>query len=166
MRTSDLLLGLFYSYNSFLIFIALYNLTFFSFPALVLCLLWLTKHAVDSVRRLSAPSEVTGTYGGSVTVPCQYGLEYIDHTKYWCKGKVYELCHIVVKTPKNRLSNRSFIADDKTAGVVTVTMTSLRDEDEDKYWCVIAMQGRNIYTGVRLRISHTGMTHLGSQTLL
>lgn len=133
---------------------------FLYFAAPVFCLLWITKHAVDSVQ-LSAPERVTGAYGGSVTVSCQYDLQFREHTKYWCKGKTYELCNIVVKTPKNRGSKRSFIADDKETGVFTVNMTDLRKEDDGMYWCVIARKGRNIYTGVRLHVSDTGTLQIG-----
>ncbi|XP_045912304.1 CMRF35-like molecule 1 [Micropterus dolomieu] len=127
------------------------------FIAPLLCLFWLTKHAVDSAQ-LSAPGVVTAAYGGSVTVSCQYDHQFREYTKYWCKGRIYELCTIVVKTPKNRHSDRSSIADDKEAGVITVTMTSVRESDQDMYWCVIATPGRNVYTGVRLRVSHTVIT--------
>ncbi|XP_029292163.1 CMRF35-like molecule 3 [Cottoperca gobio] len=127
------------------------------FNASVLCLFWLTKHAVDSVQ-LSAPEVVTGAYGGSVTVRCQYDQKFRQYTKYWCRGPIYELCDIVVKTPRRQLSERSSIADDKKKGVFTVTMTSLREGDEDMYWCVIARSGRNVYSGVRLSVSHTVIT--------
>ncbi|XP_037627490.1 CMRF35-like molecule 1 isoform X2 [Sebastes umbrosus] len=130
----------------------------------VLCLFWLTKHAVDSAQ-LSAPDVVTGTYGGSVTVPCQYDHQFREYTKYWCKGPIYELCKIVVKTPKSRHSDRSSIADDKEAGVFTVTMMSLRESDKDMYWCVIARPGRNIFTGVRLRVSQAVITTTASTTV-
>nr|XP_033485940.1 CMRF35-like molecule 3 [Epinephelus lanceolatus] len=128
------------------------SLGFFNAP--VFCLFWLTKHAVDSAE-LSAPEVVTGVIGGSVTVHCQYDRQFRNYTKYWCKGQIYELCEIVVKTPKMRNSERHSIADDKEAGVFTVTMTSLRESDKDKYWCVIARHGRNTHTGVRLRISES-----------
>ncbi|XP_068996223.1 CMRF35-like molecule 1 isoform X2 [Embiotoca jacksoni] len=123
------------------------------FEAPVLCLLWLTKHTVDSVQ-LAAPRTVTAASGGSVTVPCQYDLQFKENTKYWCKGMVYELCTIVVKTPRARPHDRSSIVEDKEARVFTVTMTSLGESDEDWYWCVIARPGRNIYARVRLIISH------------
>lgn len=143
-----------------------YRMFFFSplFAAPVFCLLYFMKHSVDSVN-LFAPNEVVGTYGRSVKVTCQYNLRFKNYTKYWCKGRVYELCRIVVKTPKNRWSDRSSIADDRTAGAFTITTTSLRDSDDDVYWCVIATSGKNINTRVRLRISHTGMTHTGNPTL-
>ncbi|XP_076598071.1 CMRF35-like molecule 1 [Chaetodon auriga] len=133
MRTSGILLGFFH--------------------APVLCLFWLTKHAVDSVL-LSAPEVVTAAYGGSVTVSCQYDNQFRERTKYWCKGKIYEFCSIVAKTPRSRPCDKCSIVDDKRAGVFTVTMTSLTEKDEDMYWCVIARPGKNVYTGVTLRVSH------------
>ncbi|XP_031146322.1 CMRF35-like molecule 5 isoform X2 [Sander lucioperca] len=130
-----------------------------------LCLFWLTMHAVDSVQ-LSAPEVVTGAYGASVTVSCQYDLQFKEYTKYWCKGQLYELCSIVVATPKGQQSDRSSIADDKDAGVFTVTMTSLKESDQEMYWCVIARPGRNVYTGVRLRVSHTVITTTDTPLLI
>lgn len=121
--------------------------------------MFLTKRTVDSVQ-LSVPPEVTGTYSGSVMVSCQYDLQFKDNTKYWCKGPVYDICVIVVKTPRNRPNKRSFIVDDKDAGIFTVTMTALGDSDEDTYWCVISRSGRNVYTAVKLIISPAGMLQL------
>ncbi|CAN9516002.1 unnamed protein product [Ophioblennius macclurei] len=124
-----------------------------SSKALVVCFLWLTKQTVGSAR-LSAPSEVTGTYGGSVTVSCRYELRFRDNTKYWCRGQVYELCAIVVKTSWGQRIDRNSIVDDKESGVFTVTMTSLQESDKDMYWCVISRPGRNVFAGVRLHLSH------------
>lgn len=129
------------------------------FAAPALCLLWLPEHAADPAQ-LSAPKEVTVALGGSLSVSCRYDHKYRDHTKYWCKGKIYELCKIVVKTPRNRQSDTNFIADHKQERFFTVTMTSLRQRDEGKYWCVVATSGRNVHTGVTVRISHAGRTHL------
>ncbi|CAJ1084718.1 CMRF35-like molecule 3 [Xyrichtys novacula] len=145
MRTSRILLG------------------FFNAP--VLCLLWLTKHAVDSAE-LTAPGEVTGRYGGSVTVSCQYDRKLRNYTKYWCKGQVYERCSIVVKTPRSRDSDRISIQDDKKAGVFNVTMTSLSQSDEDMYWCVIARFGRNPHVGVRLKLTNTVLMTTTSTPLI
>ncbi|XP_034066931.1 CMRF35-like molecule 1 isoform X2 [Gymnodraco acuticeps] len=140
------------------------SLGFFNAP--FLCLFWLrAEHSVDSVR-LSAPEVVTGAYGGSLTVPCQYGHKYREYTKYWCRGPIYELCDIVVKTPRVRSSDRSSIADDKIAGVFTVTMSSLRESDEDTYWCVLARPGRNIYTGVRIHVSQPAIRTTTPTTIL
>lgn len=110
---------------------------------------------------LSAPEVVRAAYGGSVAVSCQYDREFRDNDKYWCKGTIYELCAIVVRTPWNQNSDRYSIADDKEAGIFTVTMTALRQSDEDTYWCVISRRGRNVHTGVNLFISKAGILQLG-----
>lgn len=145
------------------------HLCFLPFTAPLLCLFWLTKHAVASAQ-LSAPEVVTGAYGGSVAVPCQYDRQFRDNIKYWCRGPLYDLCQIVAETPRRRPEERGSIADDKEAGVFTVTMGSLREADNGKYWCVINRPGRDIHTGVKLLVSHTGehtaslcFTHPGNQ---
>uniref|UniRef100_A0A8C5FYW1 CMRF35-like molecule 7 n=1 Tax=Gouania willdenowi TaxID=441366 RepID=A0A8C5FYW1_GOUWI len=125
----------------------------------------ISKSTVDC-SLLSGPEVVKGTYSGSVTVACQYNLRYREYTKYWCKGPVYEICAIIVKTPKNRRNDRSFISDNKEAGVFTVTMTSLSESDTDMYWCVISRPGRNIYTRVKLLVSHEGKAQPFTTTLL
>ncbi|XP_014898863.1 CMRF35-like molecule 3 [Poecilia latipinna] len=122
-----------------------------------LCLLLLMKDKVDSVDLL-APEEVTTSPGGLVKVACQYDLQFKERPKYWCKGSVYELCRVLVKTTSRTQHDRYFIADDRAAGVFTVTMTSLVESDEDKYWCVISRYGRNVFKGVRLVITQTATT--------
>ncbi|KAG7521026.1 CMRF35-like molecule 3 [Solea senegalensis] len=67
---------------------------------------------------------------------------------------------------RNRPSDRCFIADDKEAGVFTVTMTGLQDSDDDLYWCVIAKGGLNIHTPVRLLVSHTVVTPTAFPTVV
>ncbi|AWP10340.1 putative CMRF35-like molecule 3 [Scophthalmus maximus] len=123
--------------------------------ATLLCLVWLKEPTLAS-GQLTAPDVVVAAAGGSVTVACRYGYGYRRHTKYWCKGPVYETCAILVKTPRNRPSDRASIVDNSKAGVFTVTMTSLRDDDEDVYWCVVATFGINPHTRVKLLVSHTG----------
>uniref|UniRef100_A0A3Q2Q9P8 CMRF35-like molecule 7 n=1 Tax=Fundulus heteroclitus TaxID=8078 RepID=A0A3Q2Q9P8_FUNHE len=123
----------------------------------VLCLLLPIKDTVDSVDLL-APEKVTATHNGSVKVACQYDLQFKRNTKYWCKGPIYDLCGILVKTPKNRPSDRFFIADDMEAGVFTITMTLIRESDEDVYWCVISRSGRNVYKHVKLVVTQAATT--------
>uniref|UniRef100_A0A3B3IKQ0 Immunoglobulin domain-containing protein n=1 Tax=Oryzias latipes TaxID=8090 RepID=A0A3B3IKQ0_ORYLA len=118
--------------------------------------LWSNKQRAGCVQ-LSAPEEVTGTRGGSLTVSCQYDLEFKDNPKYWCRGSVYELCRIVVRTPKKHINNRTFIADDNRVGIFNVTMSPLRKEDENVYWCVISRSGRNVFQRVTLRVSDAGI---------
>ncbi|PWA31642.1 hypothetical protein CCH79_00006563, partial [Gambusia affinis] len=115
------------------------------------------KNKVDSADLL-APEEVTASPGGLVKIACQYDLQFKERPKYWCKGSIYELCSILVKTTRKTQRDRFFIADDREAGIFTVTMTSLMESDEDKYWCVISRSGRNVYKSVRLVITQTATT--------
>ncbi|XP_035501368.1 CMRF35-like molecule 7 [Scophthalmus maximus] len=131
--------------------------------ATLLCLVWLKEPTLAS-GQLTAPDVVVAAAGGSVTVACRYGYGYRRHTKYWCKGPVYETCAILVKTPRNRPSDRASIVDNSKAGVFTVTMTSLRDDDEDVYWCVVATFGINPHTRVKLLVSHTVVTPTNNTT--
>ncbi|XP_023184522.1 CMRF35-like molecule 3 [Xiphophorus maculatus] len=123
----------------------------------VLCLLLLMKNKVDSVDLL-APEEVMAAPGGLVEIACQYDLQFKERPKYWCKGSIYELCRILVRTTRKTQHDRCSITDDREAGVFTVTMTSLMESDEDKYWCVISRSGRNVYKSVRLVITQTATT--------
>ncbi|KAF0035709.1 hypothetical protein F2P81_011021 [Scophthalmus maximus] len=118
--------------------------------ATLLCLVWLKEPTLAS-GQLTAPDVVVAAAGGSVTVACRYGYGYRRHTKYWCKGPVYETCAILVKTPRNRPSDRASIVDNSKAGVFTVTMTSLRDDDEDVYCFSIC-----IFKVTYLCLDHTG----------
>ncbi|XP_057686263.1 CMRF35-like molecule 3 [Corythoichthys intestinalis] len=121
------------------------------FNALLL-FIWLPKNSADP-DQLKAPSSIRAAYGESLTVPCWYDPKFRDYTKYWCRGAIYKLCKIVVKTPKQRYHERWSITDDKEAGKFIVTMTSLERSDEDMYWCVIARHGKNVFSGVKLIVS-------------
>lgn len=103
-----------------------------------------------------APRVVTAAYGESVTVLCQYNRQYLENTKYWCRGKIFDVCTVVVKTSKLQSNDRVSISEDKKAQVFSVTMTSLTDSDEGLYWCAIRIKGRDIHKAVWLNVSHTG----------
>ncbi|XP_077437097.1 CMRF35-like molecule 1 [Vanacampus margaritifer] len=121
------------------------------FKALFLFIFWLPKHSADPDQL----KVIRAAYGGSLVVPCHYDIQFRNSTKYWCRGPIYELCRIIAKTPKQRKNGRCSIADDKEAGVITVTMTALRRRDADMYWCVVARPGRNIFTAVKLIVFDT-----------
>ncbi|XP_077588781.1 CMRF35-like molecule 1 isoform X1 [Stigmatopora nigra] len=122
------------------------------YNALLVFILRLPKNSADPIQ-LKAPSFIQAAYGESLTVPCEYDSKFREYTKYWCRGPIYKLCKIVVKTPKQRYHERWSITDDKKAGKFIITMTSLRRTDADKYWCVIARHGKNIFSGVKLIVS-------------
>ncbi|XP_036413758.1 uncharacterized protein LOC118798429 [Colossoma macropomum] len=59
---------------------------------------------------------------------------------------------VKVSSEKNR-TDRFSLSDDAPAGVFTVTITDLREEDSGTYWCGEESLGSSIYTEVYLHVS-------------
>ncbi|XP_037638440.1 polymeric immunoglobulin receptor-like [Sebastes umbrosus] len=85
-------------------------------------------------------SEVSVKAGGSISIPCRYGSQYINHVKYLCKGKSWSKCSFVVRTDKPQNSGKFSISDDTNQTIFTVTIKDLTDEDTD-YWCAVEING-------------------------
>ncbi|KAF4075493.1 hypothetical protein AMELA_G00235000 [Ameiurus melas] len=91
---------------------------------------------------------VTGYRGRSVQINCSYDSGYEEYNKYLCRGK----CpyggnkDIPVHSGSPAEDTRFSLYDNTTAKVFTVTITDLRTEDGNTYWCVIQRTGPNIYT--------------------
>uniref|UniRef100_A0A674JLN6 Immunoglobulin V-set domain-containing protein n=1 Tax=Terrapene triunguis TaxID=2587831 RepID=A0A674JLN6_9SAUR len=47
---------------------------------------------------LTGPEAVSGLWGRSVSVPCQYHEGYQETPKYWCSGIIWQSCSKVVET--------------------------------------------------------------------
>ncbi|XP_074502133.1 uncharacterized protein LOC141773880 isoform X1 [Sebastes fasciatus] len=82
-------------------------------------------------------SEVSGKAGDSISIPCLYYLQHMNHVKYFCKGNHWSSCSDVVKTNQPSSSGKFSISDDKSRGIFTVTMKDLTDDDTDDYWCAV-----------------------------
>ncbi|XP_036317328.1 CMRF35-like molecule 8 [Pipistrellus kuhlii] len=104
-------------------------------PAALL-LLW-----VPGCLSLSGPRRVTGTVGGSLSVQCRYEEKYKDHNKYWCEEPctIFQRTKIVETTESERevRSDRVSIRDHPANLTFTVTLESLMEGDEGRYWCGI-----------------------------
>ncbi|KAM9395648.1 polymeric immunoglobulin receptor-like [Salvelinus alpinus] len=87
--------------------------------------------------RLSAVGYVSLQTGGSITFPCHYDLNHINHVKYWCKGLGWDVCSYVVRTDHPKSSGKTSISDDITQRIFTVTMTDLTSWDSENYRCVV-----------------------------
>ncbi|XP_006728183.1 CMRF35-like molecule 2 isoform X2 [Leptonychotes weddellii] len=89
---------------------------------------------------LTGPSSVTGTLGGSLSVPCQYEEGYQRHNKYWCRGEFGITCEKIVETKgeeKEERSGRVSIRDHADNFTFIVTMENLTTDDAGSYWCRI-----------------------------
>ncbi|XP_053472040.1 CMRF35-like molecule 5 isoform X2 [Ictalurus furcatus] len=101
-----------------------------------------------------AVTTVTGYRGRSVQIKCPYGSGYEKYNKYLCRGK----CpyggnkDIPVHSGSPAKDTRFSLYDNTTAKVFTVTITDLRTEDGNTYWCVIERTLRDSYTELRLLV--------------
>ncbi|XP_053472046.1 CMRF35-like molecule 5 isoform X3 [Ictalurus furcatus] len=101
-----------------------------------------------------AVTTVTGYRGRSVQIKCPYGSGYEKYNKYLCRGT----CpyggnkDIPVHSGSPAKDTRFSLYDDTTAKVFTVTITDLRTEDGNTYWCVIERTLRDSYTELRLLV--------------
>ncbi|XP_074502140.1 uncharacterized protein LOC141773884 [Sebastes fasciatus] len=80
-------------------------------------------------------NEVSVKAGDSISIPCLYDSQYMNHVKYLCKGYYRKFCSYAVKT--NQQNSQKFsVSDDKSQRIFTVTIKDLTDEDTD-YWCAV-----------------------------
>ncbi|KAA0719484.1 Natural cytotoxicity triggering receptor 2 [Triplophysa tibetana] len=79
--------------------------------------------------------------GGSLTIPCRYDTQYIQHKKYWCfsAGAAYNYCSILAHA--NETKGRVSVIDHPDQSLFTVTMTNLQDQDTGTYWCAVEIEG-------------------------
>uniref|UniRef100_A0A671NQR6 Si:ch211-114l13.12 n=1 Tax=Sinocyclocheilus anshuiensis TaxID=1608454 RepID=A0A671NQR6_9TELE len=86
---------------------------------------------------------VSGVTGKHLYIPCNYESELKSDVKFICKGSDPSLCEkSAVRVSSESHSNGRFsLSDNEPAGVFTVTITDLTEEDSGIYWCGAA-QGR------------------------
>uniref|UniRef100_A0A8C3IYB2 Uncharacterized protein n=1 Tax=Chrysemys picta bellii TaxID=8478 RepID=A0A8C3IYB2_CHRPI len=95
---------------------------------------------------LTGPEAVSGLWGRSVSVPCQYHEGYQETPKYWCSGITWQSCSKVVETTGSEAEvtrGRVSIRDNHTLRVFTVTMENLTLEDTGIYWCGINLRSKS-----------------------
>ncbi|KAK1172189.1 CMRF35-like molecule 3, partial [Acipenser oxyrinchus oxyrinchus] len=83
---------------------------------------------------------ITGSKGGSASVSCQYAQLYTEHVKYWCRGREWASCEILVRTDTPQTGGEKVsISDDKgkLPRFFTVTVRGLEKNDTGWYWCAI-----------------------------
>ncbi|XP_017538962.2 polymeric immunoglobulin receptor-like isoform X1 [Pygocentrus nattereri] len=99
--------------------------------------------------------QVFGRETLSVSIECSYRGESPESDgKFLCMGQQLASCDkggVKVSSEKNR-TGRFSLSDDAPAGVFTVTITDLREEDSGTYWCGEESFGSSIYTEVHLQV--------------
>ncbi|KAL6482327.1 hypothetical protein MHYP_G00104070 [Metynnis hypsauchen] len=100
--------------------------------------------------------QVFGRETLSVSIECSYRGESAESDgKFLCMGQQPASCDkggVKVSSEKNR-TGRFSLRDDAPAGVFTVTITDLREEDSGTYWCGEESFGSSIYNEVHLHVS-------------
>ncbi|XP_048051027.1 polymeric immunoglobulin receptor-like isoform X2 [Megalobrama amblycephala] len=89
--------------------------------------------------------------GGSVSISCQF---FRNHMRFFCRGDQLNICvRDGVRVSSNKRTNGRFsVTDETSAGVFTVNITDLTEEDSGKYWCAEESSGSFIFTEVHLRV--------------
>ncbi|XP_044070998.1 uncharacterized protein LOC122884754 [Siniperca chuatsi] len=104
-------------------------------------------------------TEVSVKAGGSISIPCFYEQQYVNHVKYLCKGYHWSSCSYEVKTNKPDNSGKFSISDDTNQTIFTVTINNLTDVDT-YYWCAVEIKYKKDI-GRRFQLSvTTGMPSL------
>nr|XP_023693428.1 polymeric immunoglobulin receptor-like isoform X1 [Paramormyrops kingsleyae] len=106
-------------------------------PLLFLLFIITTALAAIVPVRSSKQTTLTGSEGGSISIPCFYGEEHKDLVKSWCKGKDTSSCSPETRSDSLPAMNRVFITDDPQNLVFIVTMRDLQKSDEGSYWCAV-----------------------------
>ncbi|XP_046693384.1 CMRF35-like molecule 8 [Silurus meridionalis] len=104
-----------------------------------------------------AVTTVTGYRGRSVQIKCHYESKYKKNKKYLCRGKCpYRpvIKDIPVQSGSPAEDTRFSLSDDTTAKIFTITITDLRAEDANTYWCVVkrTVPLRDIHTKLQLLV--------------
>ncbi|XP_039082506.1 CMRF35-like molecule 5 [Hyaena hyaena] len=108
----------------------------------VLFLLIVQGHFSTCVERT-----VRGIEGGTLITSCEYGTGWESYRKWWCRGKNWNSCKILVKTTGSEKlvkKGRASIQENRSRRTFTVTLEDLRRDDTDIYWCGIERTGNDL----------------------
>ncbi|KAL1281498.1 hypothetical protein QQF64_000301 [Cirrhinus molitorella] len=91
--------------------------------------------------------------GGSVSISCKYIRK--QNQSVFCRGDQPNICvrDGVRVSSNNRINGRFSLTDQTSAGVFTVNISNLTEEDCGKYWCGEEHSGSFIFTEVHLRVN-------------
>ncbi|KTF72998.1 hypothetical protein cypCar_00050077, partial [Cyprinus carpio] len=88
-------------------------------------------------------SRVSGVTGEHLKITCHYENKLKNDVKFICKSSSTPLCEkSATKVSSESNSNGRFsLRDNESAGVFTVTITDLTEEDSGIYWCGAIQRG-------------------------
>ncbi|XP_069916453.1 CMRF35-like molecule 1 isoform X3 [Oryctolagus cuniculus] len=107
---------------------------------LLIPLLFCLSGSSVAEEQISSLTTVSGPEQGLLSVKCHYAPGWQLYKKYWCQGKAWSNCKILVITDgseREAKNGRVAIRDDQSSRVFTVTVQQLRQDDAGIYWCGI-----------------------------
>ncbi|XP_032726590.1 CMRF35-like molecule 5 [Lontra canadensis] len=81
---------------------------------------------------------VRGTEGRTLTTYYEYGQGWEPYKKWWCRGKSWISCRILIKTTgtdKPVKNGQVSIQDNPSQCTFTMTLEECHRDDTDTYWC-------------------------------
>uniref|UniRef100_H3BGX4 Immunoglobulin domain-containing protein n=1 Tax=Latimeria chalumnae TaxID=7897 RepID=H3BGX4_LATCH len=75
--------------------------------------------------------------GQQASITCKYDRYYKDYVKYWCRGYYRNSCSVVVTTSGKLQQGSVTIKDERDRSEILVTISDLKLEDSNWYWCGI-----------------------------
>lgn len=97
--------------------------------------------------------------GGSVNIGCPHDAQFINNTKYLCRGKCSTINvladkDIPIETGRTPNDTRFSLNDNKTA--TTFTIRDLKVKDGGQYWCAVRtpQYHRDVYREVFLSVKN------------
>ncbi|XP_026138247.1 polymeric immunoglobulin receptor-like [Carassius auratus] len=87
-------------------------------------------------------SRVPGFTGQHLNISCHYESELKNDVKFICKGSDPSVCEKSAIRASSEIKSygRVSLSDNESAGVFTVTITDLTEEDSGIYWCGAAQR--------------------------
>ncbi|XP_043101440.1 natural cytotoxicity triggering receptor 2-like [Puntigrus tetrazona] len=91
--------------------------------------------------------------GESVNFSCKH-IRNQDQ-RFFCRGDQPNICirDGLRVSSSNRINHRFSLTEETSAGVFTVKIRDLREEDSGKYWCGEESSGSFIFTEVQLHVT-------------
>ncbi|XP_047018631.1 polymeric immunoglobulin receptor isoform X1 [Ictalurus punctatus] len=115
---------------------------------LFIFILFISNVGSQASRKLSLHT------GASVTIPCYYDRNYIQHKKYWCYNNVESFSFCKIQAYTSETQGKVTVTDNPAESLFTVTMNNLQTENTGWYWCAVEINGlrdvhENLYITVK-----------------
>ncbi|XP_022534599.2 CMRF35-like molecule 5 [Astyanax mexicanus] len=102
---------------------------------------WIFLFFLSSIASGSSQRELSLQHGGTITIPCDYERQYIQHKKYWCYDAASAFNFCTVQAYANNTADRVTVTEYPDQNLFTVTMRNLQTGDTGWYWCAVEIDG-------------------------